>query len=303
MKKFLFLVLIIASVECNHSTAISPNEDWEETFMRGALISTRFNSLEELKKVVKIEYFTNGKPAVHLTHQNNGKTVVCVSKSGISELDIKKARDGGFWSKVKICLKSPYLLYHRNDLLRVFILAKRRGNIFGENDIAFFNIADDMLNNITEEDFAMISPRDLSEKGYLNTFNHITAQAFITTLFSEKLADFVANTHERTRPELQTGKFTKEQLLDLDNGPVDNYVDMINNEWGQELGKVLKKKHNITRKTQWTPEVTASYLNDIQSYYSWGFQMSFTPFKSSEEIVIKFSNKINRVMESVSGLK
>jgi len=138
---------------------------------------------------------------------------------------------------------------------------------------------------------------DLSEKGYLNTFNHVTAQAFMTSIFSEELADFIADVHERHNlPELISGNFSEAQLTDLDNGPVDNYIDLINNEWGQELGKSLREKYNISTKTRWTPELLAAYLNDIQRYYSWTFQIGFRPFKPADEMVKHFTNKINKVL-------
>ena len=113
------------------------------------------------------------------------------------------------------------------------------------------------------------------------------------------MADYIADVHElHNMPELTTGKFTDEQLKDVDNNPVDNYVDMINNEWGQELGKQLKKKHGITRETLWTKELMVSYLNDIQSYYSWAFGIGISPFRINDDVVIKFADKINQVMRS-----
>ena len=90
---------------------------------------------------------------------------------------------------------------------------------------------------------------------------------------------------------------------DLESGPVDNYVDIINNELGQELGRLLKLKYNITRETEWSPTLLADYLNDIQNYYSWSFQVGFTPFKPSDEAVIKFAFKINALMKNLSSLE
>ena len=283
------------------------------TTVRGALLLKRFNSFEELKSVIRIEYFNvnsgsnhiiHGKPMVRLIHVSNGREVTSILKSGISERDIVRARDGSFWDRVWLGLKSPYCVISRMDLKRVSFLARRKDGILGEGDPAFYDLAEKTLHNINNDDLAFMHSEDLSEKGYLNTFNHITAQAFVTSIFSERLADFIADAHElRTMPELVTGKFTDEQLTDLENGPVDNYIDMINNEWGQELGKLLRKKYNISRKTYWTPELLANYLNDIQSYYSWAFQIGFNPFTATDQVVIRFSNKINRVMEDVSGLK
>ena len=113
----------------------------------------------------------------------------------------------------------------------------------GEFELHFSATAIEMVRGILCTAHVFLS-EDLSEKGYLNTFNHITAQTFMTALFSEAVADFIADAHERGNlAELVTGHFSEEQLLDLQQGPVDNYVDMINNEYGQELGKALKAKY------------------------------------------------------------
>ena len=53
----------------------------------------------------------------------------------------------------------------------------------------------------------------------------------------------------------------------------------------------------IDRETHWTPELLANYLNDIQTYYSWAYGIGFSPFRPSDEVVVKFSRKLNMVME------
>jgi hypothetical protein len=169
--------------------------------------------------------------------------------------------------------------------------------LFGDGDPAFFDLAKASVEHINTPDMAFKNKRDSTEKGYLNSFNHITAQAMITTCFSEELADFIADVHERNNcPELITGKFTEAQIKNLEDGPLDNYVDLVNNEWGQEIGKQLKQKYNINRETKWTPDLLANYMNELQSYYSWAFQLGFKPFKPEDEILIRFTSKLNIVM-------
>jgi hypothetical protein len=97
-------------------------------------------------------------------------------------------------------------------------------------------------------------------------------------------------------PELMTGNFTSKELTDVDFGPVDNYLDLINNEWGQKLGKVLSDKYHINQHTFWTPQLLADYLNDILSYHSWVFQIAFKPYTPEEEIVVRFARKMNTVI-------
>lgn len=273
--------------------------------IRGALLTSRFSTLEELKSVVRIEYFPNasedgqayqGDSLVRLTHCSNGQTVVSILAQGVNEGDFSKALRNGVIEKAAIGFRSPFAVENRQWIQRVEILARRRQRMLGEGDATFFDLALAMTDHITNKDFAFQTALDSSEKGYLNTFNHITAQAFITSLYSEDVADFVADVHERkTLPELITGRFTYEQLRDFNLNPVDNYVDIINNEWGQELGKFLRDKHELTTETVWTPDLVAVYLNDVQAYYRWAFQIGMTPFRPQDTLVSRFSEKLNFV--------
>ena len=298
--------LIAPSPALNITTAKHPNAgerigDKDSTFtnknIQGALLGTRFESFEELKVQVKIYYFDDDiktifcpqtRPMAFLVHEAGTQRVVSKLSSGITEKDIIRARDGGFWDKAYLAFHSPYFVWNRWDILRVFIFSRRRGQIFGVGDVAFYDLAEHMMKNIMIEDSLSLPAKDFSEKGFINTFNHVSSQAFMTTLFSEEMADFIADIHERA--------------TDIAFGALDNYVDIINNEWGQELGKQLQKKYQINRKTEWTPQLLANYLNDLQSYYSWSLQVGFHPFKPTDEVIIRFTYKLNRVMEKVKGM-
>src|SRR6266446_4867835 len=289
VRSFILLLLVslgCSQVQCNNSEltqmrtrdckssvnrdASGPATEAPYKLIQGALLGTRFKSLEELKSVIEIKYFTDSSisdsanyknPTVRLTHCSDGHEVINVLESGISQGDIGKAQSGDFWNRLHVLIKSPYAVSKRGELSKFYILARRRTDLFGEGDPTFYDLAESAAKNINTGDLAYMNVRDSTAKGYLNSFEHITAQAFITSCFSARLADFVGDAHERDHPELITGKFSEKQKRDLDEGPVDNYVDLINNEWGQELGKVLKKKYNITPKTYWTPELLADYLN------------------------------------------
>ena len=265
--------------------------------VRGALLLQRIHSLEDLQQLLQFNYSLTKKPKVEIIHESGGKTVVCTLKDGMRETDLERAYKGGFWTKVGVAIKSPYAAFHARELRQVATLARRKPVIFGEGDVAFYDLSEIILQNIHEYDKASMDEQDLSEKGYFNSFNHITAQAFITSLFSEKLADFIADMHElKQLPELATGSFSEDQIADLENGAVDNYIDLINNEWGQELGKKLKEKHNINSNTKWTPILLSAYLNDVQAYFSRAFQIGFNPVKVKDEKIIRFSNKLNLVI-------
>lgn len=319
---FVIIRAIIApSPALKITTAKHPNAgerigDKDSTFtyknIQGALLGTRFESFDELKVQVKIYYFDDDiktifypqtRPMAFLVHEAETQRVVSKLSSGITEKDIIRARDGGFWDKAYLAFHSPYFVINRFDMLRIFVLSRRRDHIFGIGDVAFYDLAEHMMQNISVEDSLSLPAKDFTEKGFINTFNHVTSQAFMTTLFSEATADFIADIHERaTMPELVTGSFSNEQINDLGNGPLDNYVDIINNEWGQELGKELREKYDITSSTNWTPTLMANYLNDLQAYFSWSFQISFYPFKEGDETVIRFADKVNQVMVDVSEM-
>ncbi|HSF90180.1 MAG TPA: hypothetical protein VLA46_12225 [Saprospiraceae bacterium] len=282
---------------------------YDERAGKGALLLTRFRSLEDFKEVIAIHYtpktvdsnkYEPGKHSVTLEYTSGGVVIRSNLKDGISQADFLRVRNGSIWSKILLGIKCPYALRHKQELISIEHLSRRRPPLFGKGDVAFYDLAEMMVNQISDEDYLNLSCEELSEKGYLNTFNHITAQAFMTSLFSERLADFIADVHELyNMPELTTGDFTDQQLADFENGPVDNYLDMINNEWGQELGKVLGRKYGIDRHTIWTPQLLRDYLNDIQLYHSWAFQIGFIPFRSTDMGVIQFARKINVVVGTI----
>lgn len=318
-----FVVFVFLS--CSGEEATTPNVstsssadvhqpmESDSTFqmVMGPLLLPNFKSFDQFKAVVKVEYANDiygesrakGKrPIVRLTHQARSGSVISELKAGVSQSDFAYARSAGWWVKVKLAMRYPYAAFQKKNLMRVENLARRRPFYFGQGDVGFYHLAETMVFHITEADRAKMSTEELGEKGYLNTFNHITAQAMMTSLYDEKMADFIADMHELYNlPELASGHFSDKQLADLKEGPVDNYLDMINNEWGQELGKTLKQLYNVNTRTVWTPELLADYLNEIQQYLGWSFRIGFMPFTPSDKMVIQFAEKLNFLMRSKKG--
>ncbi len=62
-------------------------------------------------------------------------------KSGISQDDIIKVRDGKVMDAVGLMIESPYAIRNRIHLNKIYKLARRRPLIFGEGDIAFYDLA------------------------------------------------------------------------------------------------------------------------------------------------------------------
>jgi len=296
------LILSILFFSCQPQVESTSASKSNCTETKGALLGSRFNSFEALNKSIQIEYKKDGNPKVIITHDCSGHKIKSILEKGISEKDFKNVSSSSFVDKVILAIKMPYLVIHQAELRRVYWLARRRGDLFGENDKAFYDIALALTDDLILNNADTINPRDLSEKGYLNTFNHITAQAFITSMFSEELADFIADSHERANmPELVTGEFTSEQIEDLNTGPLDNYVDIVNNEWGQEIGKKLKAKYNINRHTVWDATLMQNFMNDIKTYCSWALQIEFKPSRLEDELLTKFANKINRTSKDIKA--
>lgn len=314
------LVWLLQSVGCTKSDRqasasqimdkkIDSNSMVPENRLCKALLASRYSTLENLKAIAKIEYSSashqlkdqkDGASWVKVTYVDRGRKIESVLESGLSQDDLAEARDGSYWDKLNLLSSSPSTVANRYDLNKVYSLARWKPSVFGEGDVAFYNLAKESVANICTPELAFFNEQDSSDKGYINTFNHVTAQAFITTCFSEEIADFVADVHElHNMAELTTGNFTKEMLSNISNNAVDNYVDMINNECGQELGKLLCKKYGISPSTKWDTQLLTDYLNDLQRYYGWTFSIGFKPFNKDEEVIMRFVNKLNVVMQGM----
>lgn len=264
-----------------------------------ALLASRFDDMNALQEVVRIKYFqpedSFGHHAVVLSYSDGGQ-VESILEQGVSQGDIVEVRDGDIQKALALIVNDPLAVTFRSELNQIYVLARRRDVYFGAGDVAFYDLAESSVASINTPDLAYLVQKDSSEKGYINTFNHITAQALITSCYGVDLAKFIADLHERhNMPELLTGNFTNEQLTDPNNNPMDNYVDMINNDLGQMLGLWLRDKHGISNETKWTAQLLADYLNDLQSYYSWSFGIGMAPYRADMELLNRFAQKINTV--------
>ena len=263
-----------------------------------ALLSSRINSLEELKALLGIEYLKSDSDTidgeVKLSYCSKLGMIYSELTSGLSQEDIMKAQKAGISEKLEVMIEEPVLVQNRKHLKDIYLLSRRRHDVYGYPDVAFYDLALEASRRIRKDATSFSFQRDSSEKGYLNTFNHITAQALITSIYSASLADKVADVHERyNMPELINGRFSANQLESLSNNPVDNYVDIINNEVGQILGEQLKNKYRITLHQQWNEKLLCQYLNDLQRFYSKAFKISLKPFNENEYVILRFCEKLN----------
>ena len=128
---FTILFIIIFFVNCNQPADKTDGVEDFKVQGKGVLLTTRFKSFEEFKKEVQIEYAPDKKSWVRLTQVSNGQKITSILKSGIKESDIMKVRDGGLLGKIWLAISSPYFVIHRQDMLKVFLLSRRRHIVFG----------------------------------------------------------------------------------------------------------------------------------------------------------------------------
>jgi hypothetical protein len=294
------LVVILAVESCTPN----PGQEEPEYPKMKVLLASRYSTLNDFKKDVVLEYLNEDNsdedvefPAVRIEYKDDfSNKLVYTFESGVNQDELAQAVKGSIVEKFVILRRSPYCVRERMQINQAYLLARRKDYTFGVGDVAFYDLALIMQEHIIRDSSAFLSERDSSEKGYINTFNHTTAQALITTIYSREMARYIADVHERKNmPELLHGVFTEEQLGDKDNNPVDNYVDIINNELGQQLGEFLREKYKVDILTTWTPELLADYLNDLQTYYSWSFGIRFKKLSPEQDRIIRFSEKINTV--------
>lgn len=274
-----------------------------------AMLSSRFKNLTHLKTMVSIQYDQDyskldsnayRQSMVHLKYPNNAVAVQRTMISGISQNKILELRNADYFTRSCFAFSNSYIIRQRKELEVSYILARRKPVMFGPGDKSFYDLALESFQHINTPELAFQNVRDSSEKGYINTFNHVTAQAIITSFFSEDLGDLIGDLHERQNmPEITSGRFTQKQLNDSINSPEDNYVDIINNEIGQKIGLKLRHKYKLNETTKCNEVLLASYLNDIQSYYMWALEIGMDPYRPTDDIIIKFSNKINALLKSL----
>lgn len=298
-----------AKLDASSDSSWSPNGMQNEpsplSVKVAPLISTRFENLDHLKTVVSLRYenklsVSDSVYTVHLKFNDRGIQVHHSLSSGLKQGELLPIQHAEFSSKMKFARLHPYVVRHRKELEVAQLLSRRRADIFGSKDVAFYDLAEASFRRISTPELAFIRSRDSSEKGFINTFNHVTAQAILTSFFTEELADLIGDLHERQyMPELTTGLFKETVLEDTINNPVDNYVDIINNEIGQMLGKELKSKYQIRRETHVTPELLAAYLNDLHAYYMRALHIGLEPYRTIDPVVIKFSKKLNKLLQKL----
>jgi RHS repeat-associated protein len=242
------------------------------------LVASDFETLSQLKKNLKLEYcydVVDSKEVYQVTVSQNFWGIhqqhILTENGGPKQTELET-----FWGKASYAASHPGNALVLNKINN---LSLRKNN---DQKMAFQDIANTLKANLSKGE----------ARGTIdNTFLHVAGQSFITTLFGEGYADLSGDIHERDHKSLLTGNI--QAGVDTQKA-IDNYSDIINNQWGQRWGEAISKDLGITKDTEWTNDLTSKYLNALQDKISKGMGVKFDKsFKESDNFVKKTTEFIN----------
>lgn len=252
------------------------------------LLATDYSSLEDLKKDINIEYNEDKSVDLELVShpEINHKLTDGVGDKEIKDLK-NQASKASLLEKANIAFDHPQLAWYRNDLQAIETMSYRKKNIA---ELGLYNIADAFRNDIESG----ASAKELGDKGLVNTFNHTFGQSVITMLFGENVADLAGDIHERDQPALRTGEFKNSGDI---TQAIDNYVDIMNNQIGQDLGADFKKKFAASLHFGFTPEASAELLNEGRDFFAKSFNLKFgkEKYTAEDDLAKRFCIVLNEV--------
>ena len=277
---------------------------------RKPLVATDFKTLADLKKELEITYIPSSfekrwspsekaydykyTPAsVTVSHSKGGLTTSnTLSEETVKQEELKKANSGSFWDKSKLAAAHPELVWHKGDLEAIDKLSFVKKNTSGT---AIGKVSDAIFEHISNKPRMVrigtgkqkLSSHDATK----NMLLHVFGQAIITTLLGRAAADLAGDIHERDQDSLISGSISKSE----ERQAIDNYIDMVNNLYGQELGEELGAQLDADDGTDWTAELTAKYLNAVQDYFHEHKGWKFTQFKQEDTLVARFTALLNEV--------
>jgi len=195
-------------------------------------------------------------------------TLIYFSTGGVSTQEIaeasKKSKIYQYWFGIK----HPQVVYYKNQIKGSLLLMKNFDGPTG-----FHNQFGKGLTGISKE----------KALDYKNTFRHIAGQALLTIVYGSDFADFIGDAHERD-----------------DNGyegnRIDAITDLINNPYGQRVGKALSEKYDFTNPDNITAKNVASFLTEVSEYV-------INSFPELTGQSVKFSEGDADVLELTKALK
>src|SRR5919197_307345 len=181
-----------------------------------------------------------------------------LSESTVTQAELKAAKAGGFLDKAALGLSHPELIWYRSDLEAI-------------------------------EKLSFVKKSKSATEGRRNMLLHVFGQAVITTLFGRGAADLAGDIHERDMASLISGTITPAE----EKGAIDNYADMINNVYGQQLGAELASSLGVGGGTTWDPALTTQYVNAAQAWIAGEMGWKVSDFKDTDPVIVKFTALLN----------
>lgn len=284
---------------------------------RKPLIANQYRSLDELKKAVDIQYTPGGyetrftgdtytdvyiQAKVSVTDKSGKGTNELSEATVVQKEASDKLEKGSTWDKLMLALQYPDAAYFKGELEEIRKLAKATKDPKGKiiNGTAIGHMSDLMYEHLAMKDrpsgrTVMIGKDKTTMKGATkNMMLHVFGQALLTTLYGRSVADLAGDIHERDQPSLITGVISKAE----ERQAIDNYADLVNNLYGQDIGERLQKELGATENTVWTPELTAKYLNAVQLEIEKEMKWTFKPFDAKTPEVVRFTDRLNEVTGS-----
>jgi RHS repeat-associated protein len=259
-------------------------------------IANDYRDLAALKKSVDITYTPSGRfSSASVAVSDKAKASIgtnTLSESNPGQAQLKKAAAGDWGDKLSFAASNPRAALYRNDLEKIEKLAFVKKNSSGT---ALGHIADEMVGHLATKPSGptvMIGKDKVTMvDATKNMVLHVFGQAVITTLLGRGAADYAGDLHERDQPSLISGKIAKTE----ERQAIDNYSDMVNNLYGQDIGERVSAKLGITSSTVWNAKLTAKYLNAVEDAIAKEMGWKMTPFSAGDAEVKKFTSLLNEV--------
>jgi RHS repeat-associated protein len=264
---------------------------------RKPLIANNYKDLAALKKAVDIKYtpagtFTSAEVSV-TDKAKKSKGTNTLSESNVGQAAIVKAARSTDWAEQgAFALSNPTAVYHKNALEGIeklsFVAKNTPGTALGK-------ISDAMYPHIAKSPTGptyVVGGKTVAMSGTTkNMLLHVFGQAVITTIYGRSSADFAGDAHERDTPGLISGTIAPAD----ERKAIDDYTDMVNNLYGQDIGERVGKKLGVSSSTVWTPALTAKYVNAVQAEIASEMGWKMTPFSAKDPEIVKFSALLNEV--------
>ena len=253
-------------------------------------IANRYKDMADLKKDISVKYSPDEVAVSDTKKLKLGTNTL--SEDQLGQDEIKKAQSGSNIDKILVGIAHPGAAWYRKELEGINKMSYVKQNASGT---AIGHISDQMYSHLSTKPTGPTVMKGKDKVTYgdatKNMLLHVFGQSAITTVFGRGAADYAGDTHERDQGSLITGAFKPGEIRDA----IDNYSDMVNNLYGQDIGERVAAKLGITSSTVWTPALTAKYVNAVQGEIAKEMKWKFTPFAATDPEIKKFSALLNEV--------